>query len=241
MKKILLLALPLMVMCFASCEKDNSNGEETVTGGFAENGIIIFQDQNFLQALLNIEGIDADNDSQISVKEAQKVQKLDLSNQNISSISEIKYFTALEDLDCSSNNLTSIDISNNPALEDLSCSSNKLTTIDVSMNNALKELSCNSNLLSSLDVSANPDLKYLHCKRNQLSSLTIGNNATLVMLYCDDNLLTLLDLRYCTSLVTLHCKDNHLEKVFLPWNHKVRGACINEIVSRYGKIIEFAD
>ena len=27
MKKILLLALPLMVMCFASCEKDNGNDD----------------------------------------------------------------------------------------------------------------------------------------------------------------------------------------------------------------------
>lgn len=218
MKKILLLAL--IVMCFTSCEKDRSNRDETTKGGFIENGIIVFEDQNFLQALLNIEGIDADNDSQISVKEAQKVQKLDLSNQNISSISEIKYFTALENL---------------------SCSSNKLTVLDVSQNNALEELWCNSNQLTSLDVSANSDLKYLHCKRNQLSSLIIGNNATLAMLHCDDNLLTLLDLRYCTSLRTLHCTDNLLEKVFLPWNHKVRGACINEIVSRYGKIIEFAD
>ena len=30
MKKILLLALPLMVMCFASCEKDNVSEDNSV-------------------------------------------------------------------------------------------------------------------------------------------------------------------------------------------------------------------
>ena len=43
---------------------------------------------------------------------------------------------------CWTNNLTSLDLSNNPALEILSCNQNRLTTLDVSSNTALTDLHC---------------------------------------------------------------------------------------------------
>ena len=58
MKKILLLALPLMVMCFASCEKNKETEAGGVTGGVTEDGIIIFKDPNFLKALLVVKKIE---------------------------------------------------------------------------------------------------------------------------------------------------------------------------------------
>ena len=131
MKKILLLALPLMAMCFASCEKDKWTDDSP---------IIQFKDPRFLEALLEI--ADKNGDGQISEKEASIVTYMPLYAVNgraeIRAMDELKYFTALEVLYCWGNQLTSLDVSNNTALTELDCSENQLTSLDVSNNTALQ-------------------------------------------------------------------------------------------------------
>ena len=159
MKKILLLALPLMVMCAASCEKEKE--EEVWTD---DSPIIQFKDPRFLEAILinnyDNEGnsIDKNGDGQISEKEASIVTYLQLIECGIRAIDEIKYFTALTELDCYYNQLTSLDVSKNTALTTLTCSDNDLTSLDVSKNTALTNLYCAGNQLTSLDVSKNTAL-----------------------------------------------------------------------------------
>ena len=79
---------------------------------------------------------------------------------------------------CESNQLTSLDVSNNLALTSLYCYGNQLTSLDVSNNLALTTLHCESNQLTSLDVSHNMALTTLDCESNQLTSLDVrnGNN-----------------------------------------------------------------
>ena len=158
MKKILLFALPLMVMCAVSCEKDKEKEEEVWTD---DSPIIQFKDPRFLEAILinnyDNEGnsIDRNGDGQISEKEAMFVEVLSLYGTGVRSIDEIRYFTALTELVCSDNQLTSLDVSNNTALTWLSCEDNQLTSLNVSNNTALTMLSCYGNQLTSLDVSNN--------------------------------------------------------------------------------------
>ena len=205
MKKILLYALPFMVMCFASCEKDKGNKDE-----LSGDDIIQFEDAHFLHALLTVQEIqmydserddyimylvdvDTNRDSQISVNEAKRVRGLELYNFeteesfNVLSMPEIKYFTALEYLDCYDNQLTSLDLSKNTALEYLDCCENQLTSLDVSKNTALKYLGCSDNQLTSLDLSKNTALIFLGCIGNQLTSLDLSKNAALTYLYCGGN------------------------------------------------------
>ena len=204
MKKILFM-LPILAVCFASCEKDNGNNGDELSG----DDIIQFEDPNFLKALLTVKEIyiyddaeqidyvvdvDTNKDGQISVNEAQKVRGLELYDYsgediiglNISSMSEIKYFTALEYLDCSGNQLTSLDVSGCPALTSLYCSGNQLTSLNVSNNTALKFLNCYNNQLASLDVSNNNALRFLVCDNNQLTSLDLSK-VSLQEFYCSGN------------------------------------------------------
>jgi Leucine-rich repeat (LRR) protein len=73
-------------------------------------------------------------------------------------------------LNCSGNQLTNLDVSNDPALELLNCSKNQLISLDVSNNITLKALNCSGNQLTSLDVSNNTTLRVLDCSGNQLKS-----------------------------------------------------------------------
>ena len=153
MKKILLFALPLLAMCFASCEKDK--GEEWTD----DSPIIQFKDPKFLEDLITQgfynhqtgefkPSIDKNADGQISEKEASVVTKLSVYN-DIRNIDEIKYF-ALTWLKCSGNQLTTLDLSKNTALTYLSCYANQLTSLDLSKNTALTYLSCSDNPLQKL-------------------------------------------------------------------------------------------
>ena len=59
-------------------------------------------------------------------------------------------------------------MSKNTALTELDCNRNRLTTLDVSKNTALTDLSCDNNQLTTLDVSTNTALTRLDCRRNQI-------------------------------------------------------------------------
>ena len=52
---------------------------------------------------------------------------------------------------CEHSELTSLDISNNPALKHIECGYNKLTSLDVSENYALERLECEYNQLAELE------------------------------------------------------------------------------------------
>ncbi|MDY3939188.1 MAG: Ig-like domain-containing protein [Spirochaetia bacterium] len=136
---------------------------------------------------------------------ARAVTKLDISFQELTDISGIKWFSGLTNLKCSYNQLTSLDVSANTALETLYCDSNQLTSLDVSVNMALEDLSCNNNLLRSLDVSANTALEDLYCDDNQLTELNVSANTALRYLACDNNQLTELDMSANTVLLGLWC------------------------------------
>jgi Leucine-rich repeat (LRR) protein len=82
--------------------------------------------------------------------EAKRAQNMDVHDKNISDLTGIEYFTELTELNCSSNELATLDITKNLALEELSCSNNKLTVLDVSNNTALTTLNCSGNELTIL-------------------------------------------------------------------------------------------
>ncbi|MEE2931291.1 MAG: leucine-rich repeat domain-containing protein [Bacteroidota bacterium] len=151
-------------------------------------------DDNFEQRLIYL-GYDNALDDSVITANINTVTSLITNNQNISDLTGIEDFTALTDLYCSDNQLTSLDVSNNTALTVLSCWGNQLTSLDVSNNTALIDLSCNNNQLTSLDVSGATALTDLNCHSNQLTSLDVSNNTALTWLECWGNQLTSLDVR----------------------------------------------
>jgi Leucine-rich repeat (LRR) protein len=54
----------------------------------------------------------------------------------------IEAFTALVSLDCSNNNISTLDLSSNRSLQSLSVGKNLLTNLDLSSNNNLRSLNC---------------------------------------------------------------------------------------------------
>jgi hypothetical protein len=140
-------------------------------------------DNNFEQALINL-GYDNILDDSVLTANINTITTLDVTYQNISDLSGIEAFTALIDLQCYSNSLTSLDVSQNTALTYLNCNNNQLTSLDVSNNLALTNLYCNNNQLTSLNLSNNIALTTLWCTNNQFTSLDVSTATALTYLHC---------------------------------------------------------
>ena len=167
-------------------------------------------DPNFEQALINL-GYDTVLNGQVLSSNISSIDSLDLSFQNITDLTGIEDFTDLAKLVCHTNQLTSLDVSQNTYLVELFCQlNNQLTSLDLSNNTLLTKLACSANGLTSLDLSYNTALIELNCTFNALSSLDISQNTALTFLNCYGNQLTSLDVSQNTALTYLSCYNNQL-------------------------------
>ncbi len=116
--------------------------------------------------------------------------------------------TALLELNCDNNQLTSIDVSSNTALLKLSCESNQLTHLDLSQNKELTYLGCLNNQFTNLDIKQNTMLVTLNCTENQITNLDISANTALSILWCYHNQLTSLDVSANPVISQLNIFDN---------------------------------
>ena len=174
---------------------------------YAQN--VNIPDANFKAALVGNATINTNGDSEIQVSEAGAFASvIDVHYKGISDLSGIEAFTQISGLDCSSNQLSSLDLSNNIYLKLLNCSFNPLTSLNILNNTVLWELNCYVNQLTSLNISNNIGLTNLYCNHNLLSSLDISNNLVLQILSCSWNQLTFLDISNNTGLKKFYCIGN---------------------------------
>ena len=143
----------------------------------------------------------------------EAVEFIDCRERNISSLKGIENFKKLQHLDCSGNQLTTLDVSANTALTELYCYENQLTKLDVSNNTALQYLNCDGNQLTALNVGNNTALLSLSCGNNRLTALNVSKNTVLESLYCSNNPLTTLDVSKNTALKELYCYNNNLAEL----------------------------
>lgn len=157
---------------------------------------------------------DTNGDGKLSEAEAAAVTYVNLGEDfdggAVKSMDGIEYFTGLLVLDCGSNELTSLDISNNTALIYLNCSNNELTSLDVSKNTALTLLGCDYNQLTALNVSKNTSLDLLNIGFNPITSIDVSENVVLTRMFCQFTQLTSLDVSKNPGLIHLECHNSQL-------------------------------
>lgn len=170
-----------------------------------------FTDENFRNWILNPKNLNGfGSDGILTDDEIQNITEIDVKEQNISSLKGIEFFTSLERLTCTRNNLTSLDVSSNTALTALYCSNNLLKELDVSNNPNLEFLYCASNFITDLNLQGTVKLRALNCERNRLEQIDLSDNPELVSIYTRHNQLTQLDVSNNTKLVFIETFDNQL-------------------------------
>ena len=167
-------------------------------------------DSNFELALVNL-GLDNMVDGFVLNSSIDTLSSLIVSNYNIESLVGIAAFESLIYLDCSSNNIDTLDLNNN-YLSYLDCSDNQLIELDVSNHLNLQTFKCSYNEFIQIDVTQNTSLLYFECIKNKLTSLDISNNVFLIELWCNDNNLTSLDVAGIDMYVLI-CDNNQLTTI----------------------------
>ena len=133
-----------------------------------------FPDANFRAAVLA-----SYSDGSGNVDES--VTFINVTSMSIADLKGIEHYTALTQLYCVDNLLTSLDVSNNTALTLLACGTNAISVLDLSHNPSLSTLSCTENNLTTLDLSHTTGLITFLCGYNQLSSLDLSSHTRLVV------------------------------------------------------------
>ncbi|EAC5439706.1 class 1 internalin InlJ [Listeria monocytogenes] len=168
-----------------------------------------FPDDNFaseVAAAFEMQATDTISEEQLAT-----LTSLDCHYSSIADMTGIEKLTGLTKLICTSNNITTLDLSKNTNLTYLACDSNKLTSLDVTPLTKLTYLNCDTNKLTKIDVSQNPLLTYLNCARNTLTELDVSHNTQLTELDCHLNKkITKLDVTPQTQLTTLDCSFNKI-------------------------------
>ena len=153
-------------------------------------------------------------------EKVRQIEALDVSDDNIkevlgkrdpiTSLRGIKYLKYVKDLNCSGQELKTLNLELNSRVEKLNCSGNKLTGLWLDpRGNSLKYLTCSLNELTALDLSKSSELTELSCSSNKLTSLDLSANKKLQKIVAQTNALTTLDTRNLPELTDLYLWGNH--------------------------------
>ncbi len=157
-----------------------------------------FPDQNFRTKLYN----SYFNKGYINSTDVINTTSLNVSGCNISNLTGLIYFTYLRNLNCSSNNLSSLPTLSN-VLTSLFCNNNQLTALPT-LPSTIQTLYAGSNKFNGqLSITGKPNL----------TTLDVSNNTMITILNCSGNALTSLSYYGCTALKNLNCSSNNLSSL----------------------------
>ena len=149
---------------------------------------------------------DLDNNGAFSEQEIKKITDIEIfDNTAVTNLKGIEFFTYLETLDCSYDNISSLNLRNNKSLRFLNCEYNNLSSLNLTYNPNLETLFCEGNNLSSLNVSSNPELCDLRLSGNPISSLNLANNPILNTLDCSSTKISTLNIGANPDLAWINC------------------------------------
>ena len=145
---------------------------------------------------------------------------------------DLSHNSGIHQLNAYFNELSSIDVSNQPELWALDISMNEdIETLDVSQNPELRQLIAYSTEIDELDLQNNTKLLYLDVKNTWLEELNVANCTELQTLDVTNNDLGTLDVTMLPKLDILQLSNNKIESLDLTNNTKLRelGANSNKL------------
>lgn len=190
--------------------------------------LVFIPDANFEQALIDL-NIDTNGlNGNIFRSQAEAVTTLNVDNNNISSLTGIEAFINIDDLRFANNNISSVDLSTLSLLQLLSCSGNQLTGLDLSNNpnftqlygdnNQISTISFNNegiitnfnlrnNPINTLNLSGYTSLTQIDVAFSDITNLNFANTLQVQDIFIDGLNLNVLNLSNNTNLIALNASD----------------------------------
>jgi Leucine-rich repeat (LRR) protein len=175
--------------------------------GIVNAQIINIPDANFKAKLIDL-GFDPNSDGEIQVSEVQFYSgSLVISNSNISDITGIEYFVSLTHLDCSNNNISSIDRTHSPDRGGLECDGTPLANLNIAGLANLGFLGITDSLLTSVDLTTNAVVTLRAHNCQQLTSINAAGGHISYFDVSETTHVQYLNLNSCSLLQTGFLND----------------------------------
>lgn len=180
----------------------------TIAAGLSAQGVIKLTTQRKAGETIKLK-IQAQGDYTIEgVKEPASSDKSKKNYTLTSSTIQIKGDVLV--LECSSNDLTEIDLSQSTSLKELTASMNLLKTVVTDNLLSLNRLDLYGNQIEWMDLTNNKSLTVLDLSQNCLKAVRLGALPVLEELGVSDNQLKGIDLTGCDNLNMLLCYNNRI-------------------------------
>lgn len=167
----------------------------------AENNIQIIEDISYLEELIVFDV--CNNKLSMMPLLPEKIEEVQIKNNNINNINSLSQYDYLKRLDCSENNIKEIPIID--SLEILICDKNKIEKIPKLKK--LIKLSCSDNMITNIHKLQY--LEILECDKNKLTH--IEDFINLKELYCSRNDIT--TIRNLNKIEVIHCYKTNVTKM----------------------------
>ena len=151
---------------------------------------VAINDKNFPDPVFQefVKQYDTDKDDKLSEKERNAVTSISVTNKKIQKLDGIFVFEKLEKLNCSRNEIKTLDLKNCNSLTKLYCDHNSITKLNVTPCSKLQTLSCKSNDLTTLNTEGLKNLYEVYCSYNSFKeTIDVSTNTALQIFSCEDN------------------------------------------------------
>lgn len=170
----------------------------------------LLQASQYVNVATNISGsyikIDTNLNGEIEVNEAAAVGGLELSNCGITNLTGIEAFTELRVLRALSNQLTSVNFSNNIYLNNLNLNSNQITSNSINLTGLhLFGLYISDNALTSFNFYGATSIRDIYLGGNPITSMNLSGHNEVNTFSCYGSLITSLDVSGFPGLGSFNC------------------------------------
>ncbi|WP_405574572.1 T9SS type A sorting domain-containing protein [Winogradskyella sp. Asnod2-B02-A] len=174
-------------------------------------------DDIFEEYLIN-QGYDTVLDNYVLTSNISNVTTVNLNGKNVTDLTGIADFEALNILNVSGTLILNLDVSANTELTNLNAYDTAISSLDLTANSALTNLYVDNTLLNRLDVSTNLALTELYISNTNITSIDVSLNTALTSLSISETSIVLLDVSTNTALTFLSVVNTPVSSLDLSTN-----------------------
>ena len=141
-----------------------------------------------------------------SIPQNTSIERINCSNNQISTL-DVSGRSSLTLLRCEYNDISVLDLASLVSLTFVNCSDNNISVLDTEDLALLETCICNDNGITDLNIANKPALSVVNCSSNPITALDTSGSVAIKTLIFNSTNVKLINLSLLTELTSLRCRD----------------------------------